>query len=327
MGEYASVLSLAKMKGARPVTTVALRSFLNMYPYMSVNLYEHQLSPECRSSFHIVNPGKPWKEAHVLESDYIYLDKWPFFPDWFHVVAEQLKREEFVCSRELTNHVDTYLKQITDKVSAAAQSSPVRRPPPIFIGIHARRTDYAKFMSKLYHAKLSGGTFFFRAAELIRDLISVKHPELDMSQQHLAFVVASDDVDWCRQNLAALPSQLMGGNLTSTTTTTATATSSVHFSEDHYRHLKIRKQRVYFDMAVLSNCNHSIFDYGTFGFWAAYLADGITVMADVGRRFREQERIRGANLTDWHLMKYDLEDSAPGYGHDPHSYHNKMHHK
>lgn len=32
-----------------------------------------------------------------------------------------------------------------------------------------------------------------------------------------------------------------------------------------------------FDLAVLSNCDDVIFDYGTFGFWAAYLAGGVTI--------------------------------------------------
>ena len=35
-----------------------------------------------------------------------------------------------------------------------------------------------------------------------------------------------------------------------------------------------------FDLAVLSNCDDVIFDYGTFGFWGAFLAGGVTVLAE-----------------------------------------------
>ena len=35
-----------------------------------------------------------------------------------------------------------------------------------------------------------------------------------------------------------------------------------------------------FDLAVLSSCSHSIIDYGSFSFWAAYLAGGRTIVAD-----------------------------------------------
>ena len=33
-------------------------------------------------------------------------------------------------------------------------------------------------------------------------------------------------------------------------------------------------------MALASVCNHSIYDYGTYGFWGAFLAHGVTVAKD-----------------------------------------------
>ena len=33
------------------------------------------------------------------------------------------------------------------------------------------------------------------------------------------------------------------------------------------------------DLAILASCNHSIVDYGTFGYWASFLAGGQVVWA------------------------------------------------
>ena len=33
------------------------------------------------------------------------------------------------------------------------------------------------------------------------------------------------------------------------------------------------------DLAIASRCNHTVYDYGSFGFWGAFLAGGKTVLA------------------------------------------------
>ena len=57
-------------------------------------------------------------------------------------------------------------------------------------------------------------------------------------------------------------------------------------------------------------CDQSIFDYGTFGFWGAYLGpdDKITVTADVQSRRRHLENfevrnMKDANLKGWIFIK------------------------
>ena len=34
------------------------------------------------------------------------------------------------------------------------------------------------------------------------------------------------------------------------------------------------------DLALAASCDHSVYDYGTFGFWGAFLAGGVTVLAE-----------------------------------------------
>ena len=56
----------------------------------------------------------------------------------------------------------------------------------------------------------------------------------------------------------------------------------IKFTEDFYHKVSLEKLNlVHFDMAVARECNHSIFDYGTFGFWGAFLKDegAITIQA------------------------------------------------
>ena len=64
------------------------------------------------------------------------------------------------------------------------------------------------------------------------------------------FVVCSDDIKWARDHLK-------GGD--------------VIFSENHSH---------YVDMAILSSCDHVIMSVGTYGWWAAWLANGMVVYYD-----------------------------------------------
>ena len=52
------------------------------------------------------------------------------------------------------------------------------------------------------------------------------------------------------------------------------------------------------DLALLSQCNHSIFDYGTYGFWSAFLAGG-AVVAAAGIRNHEEPHVLAAKLENW----------------------------
>ncbi|KAF0312649.1 Galactoside 2-alpha-L-fucosyltransferase 1 [Amphibalanus amphitrite] len=44
------------------------------------------------------------------------------------------------------------------------------------------------------------------------------------------------------------------------------------------------------DLALLAACNHTIFDYGTYGFFAAFLAGGDMILAD-GVSEKESEMV------------------------------------
>ena len=62
----------------------------------------------------------------------------------------------------------------------------------------------------------------------------------------LIFVVASDDLTWCKNVFK-------------------------NFTDVYYVN---EGNSAYLDMAIMSNCNHSVVDVGTFGQWGAFLAGG-----------------------------------------------------
>ncbi len=64
------------------------------------------------------------------------------------------------------------------------------------------------------------------------------------------FVVASDDRQWCEKAF-----------------------------DKHDDVVITNKNSALFDFALLASCNHSIYDYGSFGFWTSVLAGGKTILA------------------------------------------------
>lgn len=71
----------------------------------------------------------------------------------------------------------------------------------------------------------------------------------------LAFVIVSDDPEWCKINLKSSPDAIVVGNNNSPEA----------------------------DLALMASCNHTIFDYGTYGLTAAmFNVEGQTVVYNTG---------------------------------------------
>ncbi len=72
-----------------------------------------------------------------------------------------------------------------------------------------------------------------------------------MHSQNLVYVVTSDDPTWCKAAFSNV--------------------SRVFHTSDYLSSNNVSVPSYLFDLAVASLCQHAIFDYGTFGFWGAYL--------------------------------------------------------
>ncbi|KAF5925903.1 hypothetical protein HPG69_000394 [Diceros bicornis minor] len=110
-----------------------------------------------------------------------------------------------------------------------------------FVGVHVRRGDYVHVMPRVWKGVLADRGYLRQALDWFR--ARYRSP---------VFVVTSDDMAWCRQNInSSLRDVVFAGSG--------------------------RQGSPAKDFALLTQCNHTIITVGTFGIWAAYLAGGDTV--------------------------------------------------
>jgi len=86
----------------------------------------------------------------------------------------------------------------------------------------------------------------------------------------LIFLIVSDDVKWCKKHLLG--------------------------SKD----VKIASKSPEHDLALLSFSNHTIIDYGTFGYWGASMAGGHTISLNVDQNFN---KLMTTINKKWHVFE------------------------
>ncbi|CAG5116810.1 unnamed protein product, partial [Candidula unifasciata] len=126
-----------------------------------------------------------------------------------------------------------------DHVSAAAakilHDVYIKYNSSMVVGVHARRGDFLEKSWQDLGIRIPQKSYFMKAFSLMKS----KFPG-----RKIVFLVASNDYKWCRENLVSDDVILMQPE-----------TPAVH-------------------LAVLSRCEHVIMSCGTFGWWAAWLANG-----------------------------------------------------
>lgn len=146
----------------------------------------------------------------------LYLQSWKYFTN-----SQTDLKKQLLFHNHITQRAKILLKSIlnyktNDRITV--------------IGIHVRRGD-------MVNNKLG---FQVATLDYIKTAIAVYRNTF----QNLAFVVTSNDISWCKKNLAA-------------------DSTFVFFHN-----------RPEVDMAVLSLCDHIIMTVGTYGWWAAWLSGG-----------------------------------------------------
>ncbi|KAF4527196.1 hypothetical protein B566_EDAN006123 [Ephemera danica] len=184
-------------------------------------------------------------------------------PYWRQLPHEmRLHQELLVVASEIIRNITNKVKESNSDENQEIQ----------FVGVHIRRTDYAHHMSSVNpNAELANASYFQHAMQWIRDKLS---PQL------VAFLVLSDDVEWCRENLNASDVFLPGtGNSSSPG----------------------------LDLAILASCNHTILAYGTFSLTAAMLAQGTGYTLVFNTRNSTQTKVMefASLLPYWRIMDND----------------------
>ncbi|KAG8040240.1 hypothetical protein G9C98_000810 [Cotesia typhae] len=134
---------------------------------------------------------------------------------------------------------------------------------PTYVGIHVRRTDYVDYLWQKLKVKPAPARYYLSAMNYFTN-----------KYKNVVFVVASDSISWCKNHLNNQKHRIA-------------------FISDSDAHAPGK------DLAVLSSCNHSIIDYGTYGSFAALLSAGETIVYNVTAYF---STMIAEVLPNWQVM-------------------------
>lgn len=121
-----------------------------------------------------------------------------------------------------------------------------------YIGVHVRRTDHLEFMKSLYDMDPLDGDYYNDAIEYFRE-------EYD----NTIFVVGADDMPWAKENIDASKGDVFFSESNPTFYQTEEG-----IWEDHDQEAAV------YDLALLTNCNHTVISRGTYSMWVALLSGG-----------------------------------------------------
>ncbi|KAM4652175.1 galactoside alpha-(1,2)-fucosyltransferase 2-like [Discoglossus pictus] len=228
MGLYATLYALAKLnmhhacilpdmyKWLSPIFNISL-------PVLSVE--EHYAVPW----FNYLITDWMSEEYKHINKKYVqflgYINSWTFY---HHIKDEILKEFSF----------HSYIKDEVNKVLTRLRGT---LKNATFIGVHVRRGDYIKTMPLVWKGVIADKDYLDKAMNYFRK-----------KYQETVFVVASNGIDWCKENID-------------------------NSSGDVYISGNGNESTPGHDFALLSHCNHTIMTIGTFGYWAGYLAGGETI--------------------------------------------------
>ena len=259
MGEFASLWGLARQNKRYPIVTNGMKElFLKYFKHITILSTSELLANGTtfnRLSFKLTYSYK-YREKPEKYQYNIKLAWFPNFVTSFHPYWSEIK-DEFQFRDDIMAIVNERLSNISHCSLGNCT----------YIGVHVRRTDYSTHLKNLADAEIVGTYYLYKAMMLMKQ----KYPDA-------VFVVASDDMDWCKANLNSpvFRSEYVGNN--------DTGNPAV-------------------DLATLSACNHSIITHGTFGFWGAYLSGGEVILPTAYAKHDVDpyivREVTGAHIQGW----------------------------
>ncbi|XP_018335838.1 galactoside 2-alpha-L-fucosyltransferase 2-like [Agrilus planipennis] len=140
----------------------------------------------------------------------------------------------------------TFKKKLFNKSQQILQRAAKNISHPVFVGVHVRRTDYIGYLWRKHTVQPASFKFYYAAMKYY-----------NQKYKNVVFIVVSDEPAWCIKFF---------GKLKNVYITSRSIPNSPSL-----------------DLAILSSCNHSIIDYGTFGTWGAILAGGETIFYNISQ--------------------------------------------
>lgn len=156
----------------------------------------------------------------------------------------------------------TIKKKLLDRSQQILHLAKRGRDYKVFVGVHIRRTDYIGYLRRKHAVPPASVDFYTAGMRYFEE-----------KYEKVVFVVVSDDPLWCQKNFGKR------GNV--------------------YVTSKLHPNSPALDLAILASCNHSLFDYGTFGEWGAILAGGETIFYNLSHH--SSARV-GQLLPNWRTI-------------------------
>ena len=162
-----------------------------------------------------------------------------FFQSWRYFDNHRRSiKEQFKFHHDIQKHTDNNIQKIT---SQFRQYTKIASNATIeYVGIHVRRGDFLLPHNMKKGYSIADEDYISKAIHYFGELF-----------ENVIFIVVSEDMKWCEENLSFL-------------------SKSLYFSKFSIG----SPQSVELDMCTLASCNHTIITSGTFGWWGAYLAGG-----------------------------------------------------
>ncbi|BFZ21026.1 hypothetical protein BsWGS_24065 [Bradybaena similaris] len=219
MFKYASILGLVRAQGRR-MFIVPNTELEKTFKISYVANHSIQQWPKVRE--HHFFESKLWSLPLQNVTVCCNLQSFWYFAD---VIDED--RQEF-----------TFLDSVANDAAKILPDVQLKQNSSMIIGLHVRRSDFLseKYLGKGY--EVADKSYFMKAFSLMKSTFPGRN---------ITFLVASDDLPWCLENLLQHDVVIM-----------PPASYFVH-------------------LAVLSNCDHMIITGGTFGWWSGWLANGYVI--------------------------------------------------
>ena len=257
MGEYASLWGLARKTERSPVIPNKMKKLLQRY-FKRITIPSASTLPHCDLKWKKITAHFHTKKTSIRAiHGNIEINNYAFLLKIFNPFAKEIRREF-----HFKNKIISKAQRVINGVGECMYKNCT------YISVHVRRTDYSKWLETHVSGHLVKTNYIYNAMLKMRG----KFPEP-------VFLVVSDDMSWCRENL--------------------------NFTDFHVKFVGNQDSKdPITDLALMALTNHSILTHGTFGFWGGYLSEG-EVIQPVG--FSKvlpypQNYVMQAKLNGWTML-------------------------
>ena len=255
MFQYAALQGLAQLTHHTPKFTCS-SSLIESYPFIAANcvpperLESHIVASENSITFNasllcmyeswLVEQATRENQRHIVISG--YLQSWKYFQN-----VSSILHKHFQFNAHVTHYATEYLLSMLDQYK---QNNVNVTGDVTTIGVHVRRGDFLKPIIQKVGLLPASLDYFHTAMNYFRAEYC--------AGTHCVFIVASDDVTWCRDNLLAQDVIIIADH--------ETAVTSLEPVSDVQR-----------DMSLLRLVEHNIISTGTFSWWVGWFTPGQVV--------------------------------------------------